>query len=200
MRLLKFSISITLIIILSFCNNANAESLKNKIHELKILQINYGGNNFKVNSENILIMKGLYETGTSGSSDIYTVFIKQKKDWQMVRMEEGTSESIINIASPFYEQSLNSLRFMIPKNDDSSKNISTLYLIKAKRSVIHTNIDAVPVVFTLFKLSPENDEFGTRYFNQLTSVKTKAKYCGVEESFFHELNIATPNGENYNCP
>lgn len=184
-----------------------AETLRDMVNGLDVLPLHYGTNNLQINDDDLLIVRGKFETGTAWGGDVYTVLIKKNDTWEMARYEKDSWSSVLTETQPHTsEDSIVTVRFMVPKDSVGSDNISALYVLKTSRPYMQNNAGKVdvearqtPATFTLYVLQHDKD-FSIPYLHKVVQAKSTKKYCNADWAAWRELGIALPDdGENYTC-
>jgi hypothetical protein len=187
--------TITIAALILFYRPAYSEPLKDKIGKLEVLQLSYGVNTLELSGKNTIIVRGRFENGNAWDGDIYTVLQKKDNVWRMVRHEKSARSSVLTETLPHTdEDSIDSVRFMIPKGSAASDSISDLYLLEASRKNDPDAIDT-SVTFTVSVLQPEPD-FGVLYFHELQKTHPKTKYCNADLALHQELGIPFPGDKS----
>jgi hypothetical protein len=202
MRLIVF------LLVAIFALPARAETLQEQVDKLEVLSLPYGPTQLKVNNEDVLIVRGRFENGNAWGGDIYTVLVRQGNVWQIARHEEAALSGVLTETRPHTdEDSIESIRFMVPKGAEKSGNLPALYLLDASRNymtntsgVVDPNVLETRVTFTLDIMQREKD-FGIVYLHELIKTSTKKNYCNVDWALNKELRIAFPdnNPDGYEC-
>lgn len=193
---------------------ALALSLKQQIAVLDILRFDYGTNTLQVQGNDLQITKGDFNSEAAGEGDVYLILAKEKdrkiedSHWKVVRYFPGGPKSILTITAPHtYEDSIMSVRFLVPKGQSSGKDFSDVYLLKAERDYLpfqpgseYEREYETVATFTLYQLQ-RDDDFGIFYLKQVAAETSKKKYCNVDWAMYKELNVALPDGgaEEYDC-
>ena len=200
-RFIFFFLSIILI------SPAHAGNLKTTTDDLEVLPLEYGTNNFHINGHDVLIVKGKFKTpGTAWGGDIYTVLQREDDVWQTARREKGGWNSVLAKTVPHtYEDSISTVRFLIPKKRNMSEDSPSLYMLEASRRYLDDKQDeTVPsrksyATFTLSVLH-QDEEFGVLYLHELIKTKSAAEYCNVDWAVWKEIGIMPPDdGHHYEC-
>ena len=197
----------TLIGLIFLCPSAHAETLQDMIGKLEVLPLHYGVNEIKVNNRDIIIVRGAVVTGTAGGHDTYIVLAKQenplvgkKPFWQFARFEGDKQGILIETAPHTYEDSIVSIRFMVPKEGKDLKNVSDLYLFTAARKFVVPLPTPSQPDFSLSVLNRQNDEMGTLFFHTLKKMSLKEKYCNADWPAYKILGVPLPGEEGtYSC-
>jgi hypothetical protein len=194
-----------MVLTLLVLQGASPFNMKDRLAQLDLLSLRYGANAMTINGREALIVKGAYETGTAWGGDEYSVLVKEGEKWQLARHQEGAWESTITADVPHTgEDSVVSIRFMVPKGQARSANVSDLYLLKAERHYETSPADPVPVIFALYLLARENDDLGVRYFRPVGTEMSRARYCSADLALHRELGLALPlrsqDERTYACP
>lgn len=183
-RFMKF-LKLFIIIICLFSESAFAQALKEKIHELQPLEINYGVNILTINNKEIIITRGFFQTESAWGGDGYTVAIKEPKHFQMARFKssKGLNNEVMVWAMPHTgEDSISTIRFF------KSKNSEKLYMLKAHKNFKNNITDNELCIFTLYELYKDND-FGIYYFDKIQNQQSTLKYNDTNKAIKSELGI-----------
>lgn len=177
--------------------NGRANTLKELVHSLQILPVQYGENHFRINGKNLSVIKGKLITGNAWEQETYIVLLQQKDIWQIIANDKN--DVVMARAIPHTgEDSISSVYFMIPKNVESFDDIHDLYLLTVLRKYQVSPLEKVQAKFLLAKF--ESDELGMAYFQELKTFQSKNKYCNSDSASYHEFNIPLPyNGEEFPC-
>lgn len=199
------SLRLAMVLALIVVQGASPLSIANRIEQLELLPLRYGANTITVNRQEVLIVRGAYVSEVAWGGDEYWVLVNEGTKWQLTRHERDAWDSTITADVPHTgEDSVISIRWMVPKGQARSKNISDLFLLKAERHYETSAADSVPVVFTLYALARENDDFGIRYFRPLYTENSKARYCSADLAIHRELGMLLPpysqDERTYLCP
>jgi hypothetical protein len=179
---------------LFLCQSAWAETLKDTVGKLQVLPLHYGVNNIRIGSDDVLIVRGQFQTDTAGGGDVYTVLVKKGDLWKMAHHEEGAPSSVLTITNPHMEEdSIVSVRFMIPQDAETS-GVRELYLLKASRKYAPDDINT-DTTFTFYALKNEKD-FGRISFHKVYEERPETEYCNADLALKRELNIPFPGDES----
>ncbi|MBV8061865.1 MAG: hypothetical protein JO126_06830 [Alphaproteobacteria bacterium] len=186
---------------------ARAETLRYMVGDLDVLPLHYGTNDLHISGDDLLIVRGVFETGTAWGGDVYTVLIKNGDAWEMVRYEKNGWSGVLTKTQPHtFEDSIVTVRFMVPKGTSKSGNVSSLYVLKAARPYLQnaagkTDPEAreTPANFTLYVLQRDKD-FGIPYLHEVARARSKNKYCNADWAVWRELGVTLPdNSGTYEC-
>lgn len=171
------------------CSLAFADNLKETVKELKILPMEYGINRLSGAGPDMLVLRGLFQTETSSTRDLYTIMARDGDAWQWVRLEGATDKSggiIVETWPHAAEDSLVSVRFM--------RGSDGLYLLTINRKLEMGYVSS-PVTFTLYRLT-RNEDFGIIAFHKVATLSSEEKYCNADWAAHRELNL--PLRQEYN--
>jgi hypothetical protein len=206
MRLLKIlGLVSTIIVFTAHAGSfAYAETLKQQTSKLDILPLHYGANNFSVGGRGILIIRGEFNTETAWGGDVYVILAhsaegRRGDDWKIARYWSGSRNDMLTVTTPHTdEDSIVSVRFMVPQGSSADQGYSDLYLLKAERKympnpsgVLGNEEHESVATFTLYKL--QRDDFEIFLLHELKQVTTKKKYCNVDWALYKELGVALPD-------
>ena len=178
----------------------NADALKSRVEGLSVVPVQYGINALKLMSQDILIIRGRFETGTAWGGDIYTVLVRQPGNgvWRMARHEKTSDQSgVLTITTPHTgEDSIRTVRFMVPSEEIAAGRVSHLYVVQASRAY-DPNIAHTAVTFTFAALE-RNADLDIFYFHELAKTQSQTPYCNAEMALHRELGLPLPeDGVDY---
>ncbi len=162
-----------------------------------IVKLFYGTNHVDINNDGIndLVFFARRENFNAHGFDVVTFYIQiPKKDgiikpWNIVPLFKENKESLTLEVSGGADCILNDFRLLKPKQGTQG------LLIVAKRELSGSYYEKAAVSFDYYTL--ENNTAGEigrplAYFNYQKTVKSKNKYCDVNQAFYSELGL-----ENY---
>lgn len=179
MRYILITLSI-LTLFLPF-GSASAESLKDKISNLNVIDVNYGVNNIVINNNNVIISKSKF-LGETVEMDGYTIQVQKDDFWQFIRFQnkKGLDNDVITWADNKENKVISKLFLKAQK---TSKD---LFMLEAKRLLKNDSLAATAVLFSLYKMQKDND-FGIIYLKKISELKSIKKYLNSDEAISKEF-------------
>lgn len=176
-----------------------AAPLKGAVRNLKVLSLNYGENKIKIGDEDVIITRGLFPTDNASTRDVYTVLVHADATWQWVRQEDPLDKSpslIIETWPHVHEDSIDTIRFMVPKEGMVPSIAPKLYLLQVHRPL---EMGYVPTAatFKLFTMKRDKD-FDIPIFHEISTLAPQKKYCNVDWAAYRELGIPLRESEGEN--
>jgi hypothetical protein len=194
---MRFKLIILFFIFSTATAPAWAEDLAQQISQLKPLPVKYGAAELNVAGRKILITRAEYRNDGPWGGDVYSVMVKDGESWQLARhSEENKLQSAVFQSLPHtYEDSLTSIRFMMPKTGNP-----VLYVLESKRKFQTPPTNPSTTSFTLYVLENTPDDFNILYFRKIGTKDSKRPHCNADWAAFKELGVPLPNdGNNYEC-
>ena len=178
-----------LLFLIFACSSANSEtsSLREVIPNLKVLPIEYGAKNFKLDNLDIIITRANLPSEVAGYGDVYMVMYRQDGTWNLVQYPD---HSYGTTAWPYTdEKPVSTVRFFTKL--DGAGHKETLYLLKAYRALGKSIPEPSIATFKLYKVQ-KNKDFGFIEFVLAGSMKTQKKYCNIDLALNEALELPLP--------